>query len=154
MELKTQVVAENDKQEIFIHRKFDLPVESLFQAYTEPKYIEQWMGNKVLKMDNQNHGAYQFETKDRDGNVLFRANGVIHEVVANQKIIRTFEMENAGFPAQLEFIEFTKLSNQESELKIHIIFKSITDRDKLMKLPFSQGINMAHNHLQKIMTNR
>ncbi|MEZ4951628.1 MAG: hypothetical protein R2784_19905 [Saprospiraceae bacterium] len=36
MELKTQVHAEDGKQELTITRQFDLPLELLFKAYMEP----------------------------------------------------------------------------------------------------------------------
>ncbi|MFZ1786656.1 MAG: hypothetical protein WAT92_00030 [Saprospiraceae bacterium] len=75
MELKTKITAEDHKQELLITRTFDLPVDLLFKAYTEAELVEQWMGNKVLVLENKAHGSYLFETKDAQGNVLFRANG-------------------------------------------------------------------------------
>lgn len=85
MEQKTKVNAEEGKQEVTITREFDLPLELLFKACAEPEIIAQWMGTKVLKMESQKHGSYQFETSDAKGNVVFRANGVIHEFIPNQK---------------------------------------------------------------------
>ena len=52
MELKTKVQAEEGKQDLHITREFDLPVELLFKAYTDPGIVEQWMGTKVLKMES------------------------------------------------------------------------------------------------------
>jgi uncharacterized protein YndB with AHSA1/START domain len=150
MERKTKVHAEDGKQEIVITREFDLPLELLFKAYVEPEIVEQWMGTKVLKLENKKHGSWQFETSDAQGNVVFRANGVIHEFVPDRKITRTFEMENTSFPVQLEFFEFEKLTDDTSKLNMHIVFRSVADRDQLLKMPFAQGINMAHNRLQEI----
>src|SRR3954447_18578315 len=150
MERKTKVDAKDGKQELTITREFDLPVELLFKAYEEPEIVEQWMGTKVLKLENKKHGGYQFETSDPQGNVVFKANGTIHEFVTNRKIIRTFEMENAPFGVQLELLEFEKLSDDTSRLNIHTIFESVALRDQLMQMPFAQGINMAHNRLQDI----
>lgn len=149
MEQRTKVNAEDGKQEIVIIREFDLPLELLFKAYQEPELFEQWMETKVLKLENKKHGSYAFETS-RNGNVVFRANGTIHEFVPNQKITRTFEMENTTFPVQLEYLEFEKLTDYTSKLTMQIVFKSIEYRNQLMKLPFAQGINMAHNNLQEI----
>ena len=78
MELKTKVHAEDGKQELLITREFDLPVELLFKAYIEPEIVEQWMGTKVLKLENKRHGSYQFETTDPKGN-KHGFNGTIHE---------------------------------------------------------------------------
>src|ERR671912_2886065 len=105
MERKTKIKAEKGKQELVITREFELPVELLFKAYVEPEIVEQWMGTKVLKLENKKHGSWQFRTTDAQGNVVLQANGVIHEFVQDRKITRTFEMENTPFAVQLEFLE-------------------------------------------------
>jgi uncharacterized protein YndB with AHSA1/START domain len=155
MEQKTKIHAEDGKQDLVITREFDLPVELLFKAYIEPEIVEQWMGTKVLKLENKKHGGYQFETSDAKGNVVFRANGTIHELVPNSIITRTFEMENTPFPVQLEFLEFVNISdnssNQRSKLTMQIVYKSVEDRNNMLKLPFAQGLNMAHNRLQEVL---
>src|SRR5258708_38949556 len=107
MEQKTKVNAEDGKQELVITREFDLPLELLFKAYEEPELVEQWMGTKVLKLENKNHGSYQFETSDPKGN-KYGFHGTIHEFVTNCKITRTFEMANTPFDVQLEILEFEK----------------------------------------------
>lgn len=152
MERKTQVHAENGKQELLITREFDLPLELLFKAYEEPEIIEQWMNTKVLKLENKKFGSWLFETSAPQGNLVFQLNGVIHEFIPNQKITRTFEMSNVPFDAQLEFLEFEKLTEETSKLTMHIIYKSVEVRDQVLKLPFAQGINMAHNRLQSVVS--
>ena len=151
MELKTKVHAEDGRQEVMITRDFDLPVDLLFTAYVEPEIIEQWMGTKVLKLENRKYGSWEFQTSDPKGNVVFTAGGVYHEFTPNEKITRTFEMDNTPFGAQLEFLEFEKLTDNTSRLKMHVVYKSVAVRDQLMQLPFRQGINMAHNRLQEIV---
>ena len=151
MEQKTKVIAENGKQELIITREFDLPVELLFRAYTEPEIVEQWMGTKVLKLESKKQGSYQFETADAKGNVVFKANGVIHEYSPNHKITRTFEMENMPFGVQLELLEFERLTDNTCKLNIHTIYESVALRDKVLQLPFAFGINMAHNRLQDVL---
>jgi uncharacterized protein YndB with AHSA1/START domain len=151
MERKTKINAEDGKQELTITREFDLPLELLFKAYVESDIVEQWMGTKVLKLENKKHGSYQFVTTDPHGN-KHSFNGTIHEFIPNQKIIRTFEMENTPFGVQLEFLEFEKLSDDTSKLNMHVVYKSVELRDQILKLPFAQGINMAHNRIQDIVS--
>jgi uncharacterized protein YndB with AHSA1/START domain len=150
MEQKTKVNAEDGKQEVVITREFDLPLELLFKAYVEPEIVEQWMGTKVLKLENKQHGGYQFETTDPKGN-KYRFNGVIHEFSPNQKITRTFEMENTPFGVQLEFLEFEELTDDTSKLTMHTVFRSVTDRDKMLQIGLAKGANMAHNRLQEVV---
>jgi uncharacterized protein YndB with AHSA1/START domain len=151
MALKTKIHAEDGKQEIRITRDFELPLELLFKAYEDPEIIEQWMGTNVLKLENRKHGGYQFETTDPHGN-KHRFNGVIHEFTPNQKIIRTFEMENTTFGVQLEFLEFEKITGETCRLNMHIVYRSTELRDQVLQLPFAQGINMAHNRLQEVVS--
>ena len=152
MERKTKINAEDGKQELMITREFDLPLELLFKAYEEAEIVEQWMGTKVLKLENKKHGSYQFETTDPKGN-KHGFNGTIHDFVQNKKITRTFEMENTAFGVQLEFLEFEKLTDDKSKLTMHIVYKSVATRDQILLLPFAQGINMAHNRLEYIVSN-
>jgi uncharacterized protein YndB with AHSA1/START domain len=150
MERKTKMNAEDGKQEIIITREFEIPLELLFKAYMEPEIVEQWMGTKVIKLENRNHGSYLFETSDPKGN-KHRFNGTIHEFSLDQKITRTFEMENTPFGVQLEFLTFEKLTDRSSKLNMHVIYKSVAIRDQILQLPFAQGIDMAHNRLEQIL---
>ncbi len=150
MEMKTQVHVEEGKQELHITREFDLPLQSLFKAFEEPEIIAQWMGTEVIKLENKKHGSWQFVTTDPMGN-KHGFNGTIHEFIPNQKITRTFEMENADFGPQLEFLKFDALDRNTSRLTMHVIYRSVQIRDEILKLPFRQGINMAHNRLEEIV---
>ena len=157
MERKTKVNAEDGKQELLITREFDLPVKLLFKAYAEAGIVEQWMGTKVLRLESKKHGSWQFETTDPAGN-KHGFNGVIHEFVPNRRITRTFEMEHSPasavrLPVQLEFLEFEPLTADTSRLLMHLVFRSVADRDQLLQLPFARGLNMAHNRLQNVVSN-
>ena len=151
MELKTKINAEEGKQEMFITREFDLPLDLLFKAFSEPELIEQWMGTRVLKLEGKKNGSWEYETSDNKGNVAFKANGVIHEFIPNQKIIRTFEMQNGAFGVQLEFLEFEPLTDDTSKLTMHIVYRSVAHRDKMLEIGMGKGMNMAHNRLQGVV---
>jgi|SRR6185437_4555092 len=151
MEQKTKVVAEDGKQEVTMSREFDLPLELLFRAHVEPGIIEQWMGTKVLQLEGRKHGSYRFQTTDPQGKVLFQAEGVIHELIPDRKIIRTFEMANAPFGVQLEVYEFEKLTDDTSRLKMHTIYESVAQRDMVLKQGLSWALSMVHDRLQAVV---
>jgi len=128
----------------------------LFKAHADPVLVEQWMSNdysttKLLKLASKKQGGWQLETKDPQGKVVFRANGVIHEFMPNQKITRTFEMENTPFGVQLEIYEFERLDGDRSKLNMHVIYESVEQRDQVLKLPFAHGISMARDRLEEIV---
>jgi uncharacterized protein YndB with AHSA1/START domain len=157
MERKTKVNAEEGRHDLVITREFDLPVELLFKAHTDAEIFEQWMSHEygttqVLKLECKRHGGWEFETRDAKGTRMFGAQGVIHEFIPDVKIIRTFEMDNAPYDVQLEFLEFEKLGEDTSKLTMHTIFRSVAGRDQLLKQPFAYGLNMAHNRLQEVLS--
>lgn len=157
MERKTKVHAEDGQHDLLITREFDLPVELLFRAHTEPDLFEQWMSHeygttKVVLFEARKYGSWRFQTINSDGTILFGANGVFHEFIPNEKITRTFEMDNSAFDVQLEFLEFERLTDDTSKLKMQTIFRSADFRDQLLKQPFAYGLNMAHDRLQNIIS--
>ena len=64
---------------------------------------------------------------------------MIHEFVPNQKITRTFEMENTPFGVQLEFLEFEKLTDDTSKLNMHVVYESVAHRDQVLQVAFCSG---------------
>ncbi len=152
MELKTKINAEGGKQDLWITREFDLPLELLFRAYEESGLVEQWMGTRVVVQESKKYGRYVYETADPKGNIVFQANGVIHEFIPNRQIIRTFEMGNSPFGVQLEVYEFEELSGDTSKLTMHVIYESVDKRDQVLQLPFARGISMAHDRLEDILS--
>ena len=151
MEQKTKIHAEDGKQELFITREFDLPLELLFKAHADPDLLGQWMGTGVLQFEGKKHGSYQFEKTDAQGKAVFRASGVFHEFIPNRKITRTFEMENVPFGVQIEFTEFEQLTADTSKISIHTIYESAAQRDQAVKFGMAQGINWAHNRLEEVL---
>jgi uncharacterized protein YndB with AHSA1/START domain len=149
MEPKTKVHAENGKQELLITREFELPLELLFRAYTDPEIFEEWMGTKVLQLETEKYGRWQFETTDPTGN-KFRLSGVFHEFIPEKQITRTFEMENTGMGVQLEFLEFQALSEDTSKLNMHVIYRTVEERDQYVQIGMVRGVELAHNRLQKV----
>jgi uncharacterized protein YndB with AHSA1/START domain len=151
MEQKTKIHAEDGKQELFITREFDLPLELLFKAHADPDLLGQWMGTGVLQFESKKYGSYQFEKTDAQGKAIFRASGVFHEFIPNRKITRTFEMENVPFGVQIEFTEFEQLTADTSKISIHTIYESAAQRDQAVKFGMAQGINWAHNRLEEVL---
>ena len=156
--MKTKIHAEDGKHDLTITREFDLPVELLFRAHAEAEIFEQWMSHeygtvKVVKFEARRHGGWEFQTSDAAGNVIFSANGTIHEFIPDAKITRTFEMANSPFDVQLEFLEFERLSDETSKLRMHVVYRSAELRDQMLKLPFASGLNMAHDRLQDVAGN-
>ena len=155
---KTKLVAEPGKQDFFIEREFDASRDLVFRAFSEPDLLVQWIGPdrltmKIEKFDNRSGGSYRFLHLDDKGN-QYGFNGVIHEVAAPERVIRTFEFE--GLPERghvsLETALFEELPNDRTLLKIHSVFKSVDDRDGMINSGMEGGMNEGFVKLEKLLT--
>jgi uncharacterized protein YndB with AHSA1/START domain len=155
MTYQTQIIAETGKQELFMIREFDAPKELVYRAFTEPELMVQWLGHqgKTLHIDtyeNRNGGSWRFIDRHEKGELAFH--GVMHEVVPNERLIRTFEME--GLPEKghvsLEIATFESIYEAQTRLTLHSIFRSVTDRDGMIKAGVEQGAKEHHRRLDEL----
>lgn len=154
---ETVVTAEPGRQEILITRSFDAPRALVFQAFTEPDLVAQWLGPadltmKVDHMECRTGGSYRYMHIDAQGNE-FAFNGVVHEVAAPERIIQTFEFE--GLPERghvsLETISFEELPGDRTKVTMQSVFKSVADRDGLVASGMERGVRDSHRRLEALL---
>jgi uncharacterized protein YndB with AHSA1/START domain len=156
MKNKTSIIAELGKQELFIIREFEAPRELVFRALNEPEMLKEWLGPRDLtleieKFEGRSGGSYRFINCNATG-TRYCFNGVIHEVTAPERIIRTFEFE--GLPERghvsLETATFEVLPKERTKLIIHSVFKSVEDRDGMIKSGMERGVVDSHERLDEL----
>lgn len=156
---QTTITAEPGKQELFITREFDAPVELVFKAFTTQKLLEQWLGPREYKtrFDKFNPnagGSYRFVNIDAKGNE-YGFHGVVHEMAPNERIIQTFEFE--GLPEKghvmMETLRFERLPNNRTRIVTQSVFQSVADRDGMIMSGMERGVVDSHNRLDEVLTN-
>jgi len=95
MKNQTKITADPGKQELYITREVEGPRDLVFRVFNEPELMKQWLGPhgmtmEIEKLDSRTGGAYRFIHCDAAGN-KYSFNGVIHEIAAPERMIRTFE---------------------------------------------------------------
>ncbi len=152
-----KVLAEPGKQELFITREFDAERELVFRAFTEPELLSIWFLPKEQKMrigymDCKAGGAYRFIMPGQDGNEV-GISGVMHEVLAPERIIRTFEYE--GLPERghvaLQKILFAALPGEKTMVTIHYICESVGYRDGLVNSGMEAHSVVVYNNLDELL---
>ena len=155
---KTEIIAEPGRQEIFIKREFDAPREFVFRAYTDPDILVKWLGPKNLKMKIEKNAdaagePWRFIHSDENGNE-FGFHGVCHELLAPERIIRTFEFE--GLPetghVSLETATFEELPNNRTRVTSQSVFKSVEDRDGMIASGMEHGVNEGYERLDDLLS--
>lgn len=153
---KTEIIAEEGRQELFIIREFEAPREMLFEAYTNPEIYAKWVGPKDLdmrieKMDAIKGGSYRFIHKREEHEYAF--SGVYHEVLAPERIIGTFEFE--GLPERGHVImgttKFEELPGGRSKLVHQSVFQSVEDRDGMIASGMERGVSEGYEKLDELL---
>ncbi|HVW96002.1 MAG TPA: SRPBCC family protein [Mucilaginibacter sp.] len=154
---ETSIKAEPGKQELFITREFEAPRNRVFKAFTTPELILQWLGPCNLKMridkfDAKAGGSYRYIHTDPAGND-YGFHGVVHEVLAPERIIQTFEFE--GLPeaghVTLETSRFEELPDGRTRVTIQSVFQSVTDRDGMIQAGMEYGVRESHDKLEELL---
>ena len=154
---KTILKVEPGKQELFIYREFDAPRDLVFRTFTDPKLLSQWMNpcNMTLHIDQYDSvdgGAYHFtHTDPMGGKHLFR--GVMHEVTAPERLIRTFEYLNLPERGHvvLETLRLEALPGKRTRLTIQSVFQSVSDRDGMVAAGMESGVTESHQLLEELL---
>lgn len=154
---KTEIIAKDGKQELYIIREFDAPRELVFRAFTEKDLIAKWMGPKNLtahyeKFEPVSGGAYRYTHTDPNGN-SYSFNGTFHEVCAPERIIQTFEFE--GLPERghvaLDGVFFEALHNNRTRVTTQSVFMSVEDRDGMIAAGMEHGVNEGYESLATLL---
>jgi uncharacterized protein YndB with AHSA1/START domain len=154
---KTQIIADQGKQELFIIREFDAPRDLVFRAYSEEELLVQWLGPRELvtryeKFEPRAGGTYRYIQSLPNGmEVAFH--GVCHEHTAPERIINTFEFE--GLPEKghvvLETLRFEAVTADRTRVIGQSVFQSVADRDGMIHAGMEHGVIDSHNRLDELI---
>ena len=154
---KTILVAEPDKQEIFVMREFEAPRNLVFKAYTDPNLYVQWLGPRGYTMlletfEPRSGGRWRFIHTDPQGNE-FGFHGVNHEVLPPERIIDTFEFEGHPEPGHvmLETVMFEVLPGGRTKVTTQSVFQSVADRDGMIQNGMEHGVVDSHERLDEVL---
>lgn len=154
--MKTQIVAQPNSADFQIVRQMPYSVEKVFKAYSEPALYGQWyMPNmNIQKMDCKTEGCFHHTHLMPDGSVCgFK--GVYHEVIANQKIIRTSEF--FGLPQKLipniEITTFIPIDVSSTQITIHTICPSTEIRDAMISHGMQAALSQQDLSLAQLLNN-
>jgi len=154
---KTSIKAEPGKQELFITREFDAPRDLLFKAITDPKLMVKWLGPRELELkvdhyEPKSGGSWRYIHKAPNGHE-FGFHGVIHEFLAPERVIQTFEFE--GLPEKghvvLETMRLEELPGGRTWMTTQSVFQSVMDRDGMIRSGMERGVTDSHERIDELL---
>ena len=150
---KTRIDAPEGVPFIDVSREFDAPRDLVFQAYTDPGLLVQWMGPRKYEMvidtwEPRAGGSWRFVHKDGDNAWGFH--GVFHGEQTPDGMTQTFEFEGAPGHVSLETLTLEERDGRTTA-RTHSVYQSVADRDAMIASGMEDGMNDGFDRLDELL---
>lgn len=150
-------ITAHGNREILVTRLFDATRRLVFDAYTKPELIKQWLlgpdgwSMPVCKVDLRVGGKYRYVWKsDADGREMGMG-GIYREVVPPERIVVTEVFDEAWYPGDaVDTIVLVEKAGQTT-LTQTIRYNSPETRDAVLKSPMQKGMAASYDRLDKFL---
>src|SRR5215472_3103433 len=148
-----QVTTPSDR-EIVLCRVFNAPRRLVFEAWTNPKYVPQWLLGPpgwtmpVCEIDLRPGGAWHFVWRQAYGTEM-EMRGVYREVEPPQRIVST-ESWGGDWPETVNTALFTE-TGSKTTVAITILYPSKEARDAALKTGMAKGAGMSYDRLAALL---
>ncbi len=140
-----------------IEREFDAPRELVYEAYTDPELLTEWLGPRRLRMtvqemDVRTGGSYRYTHQDKDGSYVFF--GEFREVDPPRLLVQTFQWEGNDAPPSVDRVEFEELEGDRTRIVVTGTFDSEESRDAMLESGMEKGVREGYEKLDELLARR
>lgn len=146
-------------REIVMTRVFDVPCDLVYEAFTKPELVKQWLlgppgwSMPVCEIDLRVGGAYRYLWRHANGQEMGMG-GVFREIVPSERIVATEKFDDAWYPGEaLVTTSFTDAGGKTT-LTTTVQYQSREARDAVLKTPMEQGVAASYNRLAELLATR
>jgi len=150
-------------REVLVKRRFNAPVDLVWQAYTDPVWMRRWLGAMpgwsmpVCEMTAQVGGKYRWRWRNDENGQEFGFTGEVLEVALHSKIAHSqfYDPGDGAFGSMgdeptIVTVTFTEISGITSVVT-SIKYASKADRDAAMSTGMTDGMEMNYQHLDRVL---
>lgn len=149
-----KVEAHGDRQ-IVITRLFDAPRPLVFDAFTKPDLVRQWLlgppgwSMPICEIDLRVGGRYRYLWRNETGAEMGMG-GIYKEILAPERIVATEKFEQAWYPGEaVGTVVLTEKAGMTT-LTQTILYDSRAARDIVISSPMEQGLAASYDRLEKL----
>jgi len=152
---KLRIETPSDR-EIVMTRVFDAPRQMLFDAFTKPELVPQWLTGRadhtmpVCEIDLRQGGAYKYVWRGPDGQEM-SSYGVFREVAPPERVVATERFEPSWYHGEnVNTTTFTEADGMTTvTLRIQCATKEV--RDGMLKSGMERGVAYSYDQLERIL---
>lgn len=144
--------------EIIMTRTFDAPRELVFEAWTKPELLKQWLGVRdgwsmpVCEIDLRVGGRYRYVwTKD---GMEMGVGGEYHKIVVPECIVCTEAFDEAWYAGEALITNVLVESGNATVCRLTMHYESKETRDMVLASPMESGITEGYAMLDKLLARK
>lgn len=155
---KLQVTTPSDR-EIAMTRAFDAPRSLVFDAWTRPELLKQWLGVfgewtfAVCEVDLKVGGAYRYVWRGKNGKEMGMG-GVFREIRKPERIVCTEKFDESWYDGDAtETMVFVEKGGRTT-VTTTVRYQSKEARDGVLKSPMETGVGKSYDQLAEVLASK
>ena len=149
-------VSAQGEREIVMVRRFDAPRSLVFETYTRPEYLRQWLlgppgwSMPVCEIDLRVGGRYRYVWRHQDGREM-GVGGTFREIQAPERLVSTEKFDEAWYEGEaLGTVLFTEQGGKTT-LTTTLLYGSRATRDAVLKSPMEGGVAHSYDLMERLL---
>ena len=151
-------LATRGDREILMTRVFDAPRRMVFDAFTKPELVKQWLLGPpgwtmpVCDIDLRVDGSYRYVWRNAANGNEMGMGGVYREIAAPERIVATEKFDEAWYPG--EAVGTLVLSERGGKTRVTqtVLYQSPEARDAVLKSGMEKGVSASYDRLAELLT--
>jgi uncharacterized protein YndB with AHSA1/START domain len=156
MNIATAEYTTPSEVEFQIQRVLDAPRELVWEAFTKPEHLTQWMlgpdgwSMPVCETDLRPGGAWHYQWR-HEGSETMDMHGVYQEVTPYARLVTT---ENWGgpYPETVNTVTFTETTDGKTLVTTTIRYPTTEAREAALQTGMTRGVERSYERLDEVLT--
>jgi uncharacterized protein YndB with AHSA1/START domain len=147
------------EREIVITRAFDAPRRLVFDAFSKPELVRQWLlgppgwSMPVCEIDFRVGGRYRYVWR-RDNGGEMGVGGVYKEIVAPERIVATERFDQSWYPGEGLGTILLVEQGAKTLMTQSLTYESREARDGVLKSPMESGVAISYDRLETLVASQ
>jgi uncharacterized protein YndB with AHSA1/START domain len=144
-------------REIVMTREFNAPRRLVFDAFTKPELVKQWLlgppgwSMPVCEIDLKVGGSYRYVWRqDSDGSEMGMG-GVFREIVPQERVVCTEVFDKAWYPGEAVGTLVLSEHGGITTITQTVLYQSREARDGILKSGMEKGVAASYDRLAELL---
>ena len=143
-------------REIVMTRVFDAPRTLVFDAFTKPELVRQWLlgppgwSMVVCEVAQKVGDRYRYVWRHASGNEMGMG-GVLREIVPPERIVAAERFDQSWYPGEAVGTIVLVEQDGKTTLTQTILYESREARDVVLKSPMESGVAASYDRLAEVL---